>query len=166
MPHHHPLHRLRQLFANTQIPACLWFLSKNKGAGKNGKHDRRKQILFIDARKLAILIPGSRKQKEFSEAEIRHIAQTYHNWRGTQWAEGNYEDVPGFCKSATLSEIEQHGFALTPGRYVGATDVEDDDEAFEEQMAKLADELAALFRRGQVLEADVRKQLARVGYEL
>ncbi len=105
-----------QLFANTQIPACLWFLSHNKGAGKNGKHDRRKQVLFIDARKIASLIPGSRKQKEFSETEIRQIAQTYHNWRGTQWSEGNYEDISGFCKSSTLADIEQHSFALTPGQ--------------------------------------------------
>jgi type I restriction enzyme M protein len=104
-----------QLFANTPIPACLWFLSHNKGAGKNGKQDRRKQVLFIDARKFASLVPGSRKQKEFSEDEIRQIAQTYHNWRGTQWAEGIYEDTLGFCKSATLAEIEQHSYALTPG---------------------------------------------------
>lgn len=155
-----------QLFANTQIPACLWFLSKNKAVGKNGGHDRRGQVLFIDARKLAILIPGSRKQKEFSDAEIQKIAQTYHDWRGTQWREGNYEDISGFCKSATLAEIEQHGFALTPGRYVGATDVEDDDEVFEEQMVKLTSELSSLFMRGQELEAEVRAQLGRVGYDL
>ncbi|QSH81923.1 MAG: N-6 DNA methylase [Ferrovum myxofaciens] len=155
-----------QLFANTQIPACLWFLSKNKGAGKNGKQDRRGQILFIDARKLAILIPGSRKQKEFSEDEIRQIAQTYHNWRGTQWGENGYEDVPGFCKSSSLDEIEKHGFALTPGRYVGATDVEDDDEVFEEQMTKLTSELKELFSRGSELEQEVRTQLGRVGYDI
>lgn len=121
-------------------------------------------MLFIDARKLASLIPGSRKQKEFSEAEIHQIAQTYHNWRGTQWGEDAYEDVLGFCKSAPLAEIEQHGYALTPGRYVGATDIEDDDEAFEEQMAKLTGELSTLFGRGQELEAEVRTQLGRVGY--
>ncbi len=155
-----------QLFANTQIPACLWFLSKNKAAGKNGRHDRRGQVLFIDARKLAILIPGSRKQKEFSDTEIQKIAQTYHDWRGTQWSLGNYEDVPGFCKSATLAEIEQHGFALTPGRYVGATDVEDDDEVFKEQMTKLTSELSSLFKQGKELEDEVRAQLGRVGYEV
>ena len=153
-----------QLFANTQIPACLWFLSHNKGPGKNGKTDRRGQVLFIDARKMASLIPGSRKQKEFSEEEIRTLAQTYHNWRGTQWGEGQYEDVPGFCKSGTLAEVEQHGFALTPGRYVGATDTEDDDEAFEDAMASLTAELADLFRRGAELEAEVKAQLGRVGY--
>lgn len=155
-----------QLFANTQIPACLWFLSRNKAAGKNGKQDRRKQVLFIDARKLAVLISGSRKQKELSEAEIRQIAQTYHRWRGTQWGEGSYEDVAGYCRSATLEDIEQHGFALTPGRYVGATDVEDDDVVFEERMAGLTMELSVLLTRGAKLESDVRSQLARVGYGL
>ena len=155
-----------QLFANTQIPACLWFLSNNKASGKNGKHDRRKQVLFIDARKLASLIPGSRKQKEFSEAEISQISQIYHNWRGTQWSEGEYTDISGFCKSATLDEIDQHGYALTPGRYVGATDVEDDDETFVEQMASLTSELAVLLGRGRELETVVREQLGRVGYGL
>jgi len=154
------------LFANTQIPACLWFLSRNKAAGKNGKQDRRKQVLFIDARKLAALIPGSRKQKAFSEEEIRQIAQTYHNWRGTQWGEGEYADVPGYCKSASLADIEQHGFALTPGRYVGATDFEDDDEGFAEQMAKLTGELSALLKRGGELEANLRSQARRIGYEV
>ncbi len=155
-----------QLFANTQIPACLWFLSRNKGTGKNGKIDRREQVLFIDARKLSSLISGSRKQKAFSDNEIQQIAQTYHRWRGTQWSEGGYEDVSGYCKSATLAEIEQHGFALTPGRFVGASDVEDDDVAFEERMAGLTGELTALLTRGAELEMEVRSQLARVGYDL
>lgn len=106
------------------------------------------------------------KAKRISEAEIRQIAQTYHNWRGTQWGDGGYEDVAGFCKSATLADIEQHGFALTPGRYIGATDVEDDDEAFEEQMARLTLELSAPFGRGRELEEDVRTQLERVGYDV
>ena len=123
-------------------------------------------MLFIDARKLASFIPGSRKQKEFSEAEIRRIAQTYHTWRGTQWGENNYEDVPGFCKSATLAEVEQHGYTLTPGRYVGATDTEDDDIMFEEDMQRLTAELSGLFRSGGKLEAEVRVQLGRVGYGL
>ena len=116
------------------------------------------------ARKLAALIPGSRKQKAFSEEEIRKIAQTYHNWRGTQWGEGEYADVPGYCKSASLADIEQHGFALTPGRYVGATDVEDDDEGFEAQMAKLTGELSALLARGSELEAGIKVSMDRVGY--
>lgn len=155
-----------QLFANTPIPACLWFLSHNKSTGKNGKIDRRKQVLFIDARKLSMLISGSRKQKELSDAEIQQIANTYHNWRGTQWSNGYYEDVPGFCKSSTLEEIEQQGYALTPGRYVGATDVENDEEPFDEMMVRLTSELTALFVRGSELESEVRRQLGKVGYDV
>ena len=137
-----------QLFANTQIPACLWFLSKNKGQGKCGGNDRRKEVLFIDARKLGSLIPDSRKQKQFSNEEIQTIANTYHNWRGTQWGNGDYEDMAGFCQSASLEDIEKHESALTPGRYVGAADVEDDDEAFDERMDALTRELSSLFDRG------------------
>ncbi len=153
-----------QLFANTQIPACLWFLSHNKGPGRNGKTDRRGQVLFIDARKMASLIPGSRKQKEFSEQEIRILAQTYHNWRGTQWGEGQYEDMPGFCKSATLAEIERHGFALTPGRYVGATDTEDDDEAFEEKMAQLAAQWREQRAEAARLDVAIEANLKALGF--
>ena len=153
-----------QLFANTPIPACLWFLSHNKAAGKNGKHDRRKQVLFIDARKFASLIPNSRKQKEFSDAEIRQIANAYHNWRGTQWGDGTYDDVPGFCNSASLAEIEEQGYALTPGRFVGAIDAIDDGEVFAVQMANLTEELSALFVLGHKLEDEVRNQLEKVGY--
>ncbi|NNN19519.1 MAG: SAM-dependent DNA methyltransferase, partial [Acidimicrobiaceae bacterium] len=89
---------------------------------------------------------------------------TYHDWRGTQWGEGNYEDVSGFCKTVSFPEIEQHGFALTPGRYVGATDVEDNDVAFEDQMEKLTGELSALLNRGAELEAEIKANLSRVGY--
>ena len=155
-----------QLFANTQIPACLWFLSKNKGQGKCGGNDRRKEVLFIDARKLGSLIPDSRKQKQFSNEEIQTIANTYHNWRGTQWGNGDYEDMAGFCQSASLEDIEKHESALTPGRYVGAADVEDDDEAFDERMDALTRELSSLFDRGTSFEAEIQQQLARVGYEL
>lgn len=153
-----------QLFANTPIPACLWFLSHNKGIGKNGKNDRRREVLFIDARKMGLMIPGSRKQKELSETEISEIAQTYHNWRGTQWSEGEYEDISGFCKSASLELIEQQFFALTPGRYVGATDIDEDSEAFDEDIARLTSELGDLFALGSALEASVRGQLIRIGY--
>lgn len=153
-----------QLFANTQIPACLWFLSHNKGPGKNGKTDRRGQVLFIDARKMASLIPGSRKQKAFAEEEIQRIAQTYHNWRGTQWGEGWYEDVPGFCKSASLTEIEQHGFALTPGRYVGATDIEDDGEPFENKMARLSAQWREQREQAARLDATIEANLKALGF--
>ena len=123
-----------QLFANTQIPACLWFFPQ-QGAGKNGKQDRRKRVLFIDARKPPA-DPRITQAEEFSEAEIRQIAQTtIPQLARHPVGRRQLRRRTGFCKSATLAEIEQHGYALTPGRYVGATDVEDDDEAFEEQMA-------------------------------
>lgn len=98
--------------------------------------DRRGEVLFIDARKMGALVPGSRKQKELSEAEIRQIAAAYHAWRG-EAREGSYADVPGFCKSAKLEEIAAHNFVLTPGRYVGAGAAEEDDEAFEEKFDRL-----------------------------
>jgi type I restriction enzyme M protein len=155
-----------QLFANTQIPACLWFLSKNKAPGKRGSADRRKQVLFIDASKLASLIPGSRKQKQLSDDEIQQIASTYHNWRGTQWGDGEYSDVPGFCQSVELDEIEKHDFALTPGRYVGAEEIEDDEQSFNDRMEALTGELSELLASGANIERDVRLQLSRVGYVL
>ena len=104
-----------QLFANTQIPACLWFLSKNKRKGKRGDNDRRKQVLFIDGRRLGSLIPGSRKQKQLSDQEIQSIANAYHNWRGTRWGDGDYEDMPAFSQSVSLKEIETQNYALAPG---------------------------------------------------
>ena len=175
-----------QLFTNTQIPACLWFLSKNKKIGKGGKHDRTRQILFIDARKLG----GeqlARTQIAFTESEIQRIAQAYHAWRGTRWAEegnqeippnppfakggtlpmghdGGYQDLPGFCKSATLDEIAKHGFVLTPGRYVGAEDIADDDEAFGEKMDRLTALLAEQLAEQAQLEQVVREKLGRLGY--
>jgi type I restriction-modification system DNA methylase subunit len=110
-----------QLFYTTQIPVCLWFVARNK---KNGKfRDRRGHTLFIDARKLGSLI--DRTHKDFSEEEIDKVAATYHAWRGEKDA-GEYNDVPGFCKSATTDEIREHGYVLTPGRYVGAAEIEDD----------------------------------------
>ena len=153
-----------QLFANTQIPACLWFLSKNKGRGKRGDNDRRKEVLFINARELGSLIPESRKQKQLSDGEIQTIANTYHNWRGTQWGGGDYEDRLGLCRSASLDDIEKHDFALTPGRYVGGTEVEGNDETFEQRMDVLTSELTSLFDEGVKLDAEIQQQLARVGY--
>lgn len=153
-----------QLFTNTQIPACLWFMTKNKNAGKVGKHDRRKHVLFIDARKMASLVAGSRKQKEFSDAEIQQIAQAFHNWRGTQWAQGTYEDVAGFCRSVSLEEIAQHGHVLTPGRYVGAEEVDDDDEAFEDKMLPLTQKLGSHMTKVESLHALIRQKLGGMGY--
>lgn len=114
-----------QLFYSTQIPACLWFLTRNKK--ENGFRDRRGEVLFLDARKLGPLV--DRTRREFSDEDIAKIADTYHAWRGEAAAierRGAYEDIPGFCKSATLEEIAEHGHVLTPGRYVGTEAVEDD----------------------------------------
>jgi type I restriction enzyme M protein len=122
-----------QLFYSTQIPVCLWFLARTK---RNGRfRDRRGETLFIDARKMGTLV--DRIHRELCDDDIARIAGTYHAWRGDKGA-GNYADLPGFCKSATLDDISKHGHVLTPGRYVGATAAEEDDEPFEEKMQRLA----------------------------
>ncbi len=153
-----------QLFSNTQIPVCLWFMSKDKGAGQNGSIDRKGQILFIDARKAA---SGriSRTQIEFTEDDTRRIAQTYHRWRGSEFNEGgDYADEPGFCFSASLVDVEKHGFVLTPGRYVGAQVEDDDDEAFNDKMERLTAQLAEQMAKGMELDAVIREKLGALGY--
>ena len=152
-----------QLFANTPIPACLWFFSKNKGRGKRGGNDRCKEVLFIDARKLGSLIPGSRKQKQLSDEEIQSIANTYHNWRGTKWGNSDYKNIPAFCQSTSLGEIEAHGYVLTPGRYVGATPTEADDVPFEARLSELKETLAEQFAEADELNAIIQKNLEQVG---
>ncbi|GAA3874457.1 class I SAM-dependent DNA methyltransferase [Celeribacter arenosi] len=150
-----------QLFYGTQIPACLWILAKDKsnGVAKDAKlRDRRGEVLFIDARKMGALVPGSRKQKELSPDEIVQIATAYHAWRGEPDA-GAYEDVAGFCKSATTDEIAKHNFVLTPGRYVGAGAVEDDGEPFEEKFTRLVGELRGQFAEGRRLEKEIEDRL-------
>ena len=154
-----------QLFYSTQIPVCLWFLARDKsnGIARNTKlRDRRNEILFIDARKLGHMV--DRTRKEFSDADIEKIACAYHAWRGEGEA-GAYEDVPGFCKSATLEEIKAHGYVLTPGRYVGAADVEDDDVPFEERFAALQTKLSGQFAEAETLTASILKKLAGVGVD-
>ena len=149
-----------QLFYTTQIPVCLWFLARNK---KNGKfRDRRGETLFIDARKLGALI--DRTHRELSEDEIARIAKTYHAWRGEKDA-GKYEDIAGFCKSASREEIESHGHVLTPGRYVGAEETEDDDDMpFDERMEQLTAKLKSQFAESAKLEKKILKNLASLGF--
>ncbi len=178
-----------QLFYSTQIPVCLWFIARNKaaqsspaaarhplplgeGRGEGRLRDRRKQTLFIDARKLGTLI--DRVHRELTDADIQKIVSTYHAWRGglpsptgrRAGDEGNpgYSDVPGFCKSATTAEIAAHGHVLTPGRYVGAEEVEDDGEPFEEKMARLVAELNGQFAESARLEKAIRANLRGLGY--
>jgi type I restriction enzyme M protein len=147
-----------QLFYSTQIPACLWFLARNKNPG--GKlRNRRGEVLFIDARKLGTLV--DRTRKEFSDEDITAIANTYHAWRGEKGA-GTYADEPGFCKAARLEEIRGHNYVLTPGRYVGAADVEDDDVPFGERFAALKAKLENEFAEADKLTATIRTKLAGV----
>jgi type I restriction enzyme M protein len=148
-----------QLFYNTMIPACLWFVARDK---KNHKYrDRRGEILFIDARKMGVMV--DRRHRELTEEEVQKIASTYHAWRGEG---GTYEDVKGFCKSATLEEIRGHDHVLTPGRYVGAEAVEDDGEPFHEKMAKLTATLGEQFTESARLETEIKKNLHIIGFSM
>ena len=140
-----------QLFFNTQIPACLWFLTKRKT-------QRKGEVLFIDARKLASMI--SRVQSELKDEVIDRIATTVAAWRAGDSA---YQDIPGFCRSVPLAEIAQHGQVLTPGRYVGAEEVEDDDEAFADKMVKLTEKLGEQMAKGEELDALIRQKLGGAG---
>ena len=148
-----------QLFYSTQIPACLWFLAKDKsnGVARDKKlRDRRGEVLFIDARKLGFMV--DRTRKEFSAIDVSKIADTYHAWR---LGEG-YADIAGFCKSATIDEIRSHGHVLTPGRYVGAEMVEEDDTPFADRFAALQDKLEEQFAQADQLTATIRERLAAV----
>jgi type I restriction enzyme M protein len=149
-----------QLFYSTPIPVCLWFLARAK---KNGKfRDRRKETLFIDARKMGTLI--DRVHRDLTAEDVVRIAGTYHAWRGDKGA-GKYEDMPGFCKSATTDEIAGHGYMLTPGRYVGAEDVDDDDdELFEDKMNRLTAKLEDQFAEAARLEGAIRSNLRGLKY--
>ncbi|EKD06077.1 class I SAM-dependent DNA methyltransferase [Limnospira platensis] len=153
-----------QLFYTTQIPACLWFVARDKSGkptvGHKSCRNRKGQTLFIDARKLGVLI--DRTHRDLTDEELARIAGTYQAWRGEPEAD-DYEDVPGFCKSATLEEISSHGYVLTPGRYVGAEELEEDDELFEEKMERLTKKLYAQFEESAKLEAAIRENLRRLG---
>jgi type I restriction enzyme M protein len=143
-----------QLFYAVTIPVCLWFLARNKGDKRF--RDRRGQVLFVDARKMGVLV--DRVHRDLTEEDVGRIAGAYHAWRGETGA-GTYEDVAGFCKSATVEEVRGHGFVLTPGRYVGAEDVEEDEEGFEAKMKRLSAELDAEFLEGRKLEAEIQQRL-------
>ena len=151
-----------QLFYSTQIPACLWFLTRNKNPG-GGSRDRRGEVLFIDARKLGQMI--DRTRKEFSDEDIARIAGTYRAWRCVPDA-ASYEDEPGYCKSARLEEIKEHSHVLTPGRYVGAATTEDDGVPFEERFAKLQSTLVEQFAEAEELNSLIRKQLEVIGKDV
>ena len=151
-----------QLFYSTQIPVCLWFVAKNKHAdAKRGFRDRRKQTLFIDARKLGTLV--DRVHRELTDTDLDKITSTYHAWRGGKDT-GTYADIAGFCKSATTAEIAAHGHVLTPGRYVGAEEVADDGDPFEEKMPRLVAELHAQFAESDKLEKAIKANLKGLGY--
>ncbi|MGW5923475.1 class I SAM-dependent DNA methyltransferase [Nocardia fluminea] len=154
-----------QLFRTTQIPACLWFLSKDKSPqGARQLNDRRGEILFIDAREMGEMV--DRIERNLTQADLAKIAGTYHAWRGTKSArdEGlSYEDEAGFCFTADLKTVRKHGYVLTPGRYVGAVEVEEEDaEVIAEKIARLTGELYKLFDMSDELAKTVREQLGRV----
>lgn len=149
-----------QLFYNTMIPACLWFVSRDK---KNHKfRDRRNQVLFIDARKLGKLV--DRRHRELAQEDIQKISDTYHTWRDE--TKKKYKDIPGFCKSASLDEIRKHEWILTPGRYVGTEEEEDDPEEFEEKMNRLTSDLAKQMEDGKKLDSEIKKNLANIGFKI
>jgi type I restriction enzyme M protein len=147
-----------QLFANTQIPCALWFLSRSRGGG-GGFRKRKGEILFIDGRKLGALIPGSRKQKELSADDIEKVAAVYRQFR----RKGIPDEAPGFCKVANLDEIREHKYALTPGRYVGATEEEGDDEPFEEKLPRLSALLREQMKESANLDGAIERILLEVG---
>jgi len=171
-----------QLFYSTQIPVCLWFLRRDKRglsspkgrrAEGEGICDRRGQTLLIDARKLGVMV--DRIHRELTEGDIGKIADTHHIWRGDRLpslsmgegqGEGIYKDIPGFCKSATLDEIRKHSHVLTPGRYVGAEAAEEDDEPFEEKMARLTATLTEQLKEATTLEKAIRQNLSVLGFDL
>ena len=140
-----------QLFYTTQIPVSLWFL--NKGKKQKGK------TLFIDARKMGTMV--TRKLRELTEEDIQKIADTYN-----AFADGTLEDVKGFCAVADTEKIARQDYILTPGRYVGIEEQEDDGEPFEEKMGRLTAELAELFARSHELEKEIRQRLGEIGYEI
>ena len=148
-----------QLFYSTQIPACLWFLARDRKGGK--LRDRRGEVLFIDARKQGRMV--DRTHRELTDEDIVRIAETYHTWRGEEGV-GEYADVPGFCKSVMLEEVSKHGHVLTPGRYVGAEAQEDDGEPFEDKMKRLVSQLREQQDNTAKLDAAIADNLTMLGF--
>lgn len=149
-----------QLFRSTGIPVCLWFFAKDKSKGKQGSIDRTGQVLFIDARELGHMV--DRAERDLSVDDIKRIGDTFHAWRGADSATSEYEDVPGFSRSATLAEIKAADYALTPGRYVGAAEAATDGEEIEVKIKRLSEELLAALDDSRRAAGLVRKQLERL----
>jgi len=149
----------KQLFYNTGIPACIWFISRKRAS--NGDRKRTGEILFIDASKVGFM--ADRTHREFTEEDIAKITDTYHEWRKR---DGKYEDIKGFCKSANIEEITKHNFVLTPGRYVGIKDEEDDGIPFEEKIASLTKTLAEQMKEEKKLDEEIKRQLKNIGFNL
>lgn len=148
-----------QLFFNTQIPACLWFIARDR---ENHKfRNRQGEIIFIDARKMGKM--KDKRHRELTEEDIKKISGTYHAWRG---GDGEYKDVAGFCKSTILEEVRKQNYILTPGRYVGIPEEEDDGIPFEEKMKKLTTELTEQMKESQRLDEEIKKNLESIGYEI
>lgn len=149
----------KQLFYNTGIPACIWIMRRDKN-----HHNR--EVLFIDASEMGYM--KDRVHRDLTDEDVDKIAETYHNWRAvsSSGVENNYKDIKGFCKSATLEEIEKHGYVLTPGIYVGITDAEDDGIPFEEKMQTLTTTLKQQMDKEAELNSEIEKQLAKIGFVL
>ena len=141
-----------QLFFTVQIPACLWFIRKNR---------TRKETLFIDARNVGYM--ADRTHRDFSDEDIKKMTDTYHQWRNNS---PEYKDIKGFCKSADLKEIKANDYTLTPGRYVGIADQEDDTEPFAEKMTRLTTELSEMFTQSDRLQNEIKEKLASIGWEM
>ncbi|WP_127957642.1 type I restriction-modification system subunit M [Serratia microhaemolytica] len=148
-----------QLFTNTQIPACIWFLTKDK-SGSNGKAHRKGEVLFIDARQMGYM--KDRVLRDFTQQDIATIADTFHAWQRDQ----GYQDQAGFCFAATLADIKKHDYVLTPGRYVGAAEQEQDSEPFAEKMARLTEQLKVQLAESAELEKQIKANLGGLGYEI
>jgi type I restriction enzyme M protein len=152
-----------QLFYNTQIPACLWFLARGRDGLHPSQRSRQNEVLFIDARELGAMI--SRKQKELSDTDIAKISDIYHKWRSKDF-ETAYQDIPGLCKSANIQDIRKNNYILTPGRYIDFKEVEEDGQVFSEKMALLTATLAEQMEKSGTLDREIRTNLDKIGFKL